>query len=256
MGDLDGRVAIVTGAAGGIGAGIVKRLSEAGANVVLTDYDAERLAAAERIALADSDAAAIAAIGADLTKEEEVEALVAGAIERFGRINVLVNNAGVLRTGPVVDIPLAEWNLVLASNLTSAFLCSKAVLPGMIERGSGSIVNIASVAAFAFTTPHAHYAASKAGMVALSRDLAYEVAPHGVRVNAISPSGITSPMNQKELPAGPRKALESAIALDRWGAPEDIGDAVVYLASDRASFVVGSVLGVTGGSDLSILPQG
>jgi NAD(P)-dependent dehydrogenase (short-subunit alcohol dehydrogenase family) len=255
MGDLDGKVAIVTGAAGGIGAGIVKRVAEAGAKLVLTDYDAERLAAAEETAIADADAGRIAAIGADLTKEAEVAALIDGATERFGQVDILVNNAGVLRTGPVVDISLQEWNLVLASNLTSAFLCSKAVLPAMIERGDGAIVNIASVAAFAFTTPHAHYAASKAGMVALSRDLSYEVAPHGIRVNAIAPSGITSPMNQKELPAGPRKALESAIALDRWGAPEDIGDAVVYLASDKASFVVGAVLGVTGGSDLCILHQ-
>jgi NAD(P)-dependent dehydrogenase (short-subunit alcohol dehydrogenase family) len=253
MSELNGKVAIVTGAAGGIGAGIVKALSQAGASVVLSDYDAERLEAALRVAGEIPGGSPVAAIGADVTSKAEIKNLVEGTIEEFGRLDVLVNNAGVLRTGPMLEISEEEWNLVLTSNLTSAFLCSQAVLPGMIEQGSGAIVNIASVAAFNYTTPHVHYAASKAGMVAFSRDLAYEVAPHGVRVNAIAPSGITSPMNQEGLAEGPRRALESAIVAGRWGQPEDVGDAVVFLASERASFILGTTLSVSGGSDLNIL---
>jgi NAD(P)-dependent dehydrogenase (short-subunit alcohol dehydrogenase family) len=253
MKDLDGKVAIVTGAAGGIGAGIVRRLSEAGAKVMLTDLDGERLEAATAVAREIEDGAEVASFVADITDEDQIAALLDATASELGALDLLVNNAGVLRQGPTIDIPAAEWRLVIEANLTSAFLCSQAVLPGMIDRGAGAIVNIGSVAAFHYTTPHAHYAASKAGMSALTRDLGYEVAPQGVRVNAIAPSGIISPMNQEGLPESRREALRSAIRIDRWGLPEDVGDAVVFLASERAAFIVGITLPVAGGSDLNIL---
>jgi NAD(P)-dependent dehydrogenase (short-subunit alcohol dehydrogenase family) len=255
MSELDGKVAIVTGAAGGIGAGIVKSLSAAGAAVVLTDYDPKGLAAAERAAHEYADAASIGAIEADVTAKADVTRLAAETIERFGGIDVLVNNAGVLRVGPSLEISEEEWNLVLSSNLTSAFLCSQAVLPHMIEKGSGAIVNITSVAGAAYTTNHVHYAASKAGMIALTRDLGYEMAPHGVRINGVSPSAVLSRMNQQGLAAATRDSLEKAIPLGRWGQPGDVGDAVVFLASERAAFIVGENLPVAGGSDLCIIPQ-
>jgi NAD(P)-dependent dehydrogenase (short-subunit alcohol dehydrogenase family) len=255
MSELDGKVAIVTGAAGGIGGGIVRSLSEAGASVVLSDYDGERLAEAERTALEYADRQRIAAIEADVTSKTEVERLAAETAERFGGLDVLVNNAGVLRVGPTLEISEEEWNLVLSSNLTSAFLCSQAVLPRMIEQGSGAIVNITSVAADAYTTKHVHYAASKAGMIALTRDLGYEMAPHGIRINGVSPSAVLSRMNQEGLAPATREALEKAIPLGRWGQPTDIGDAVVFLASERAAFIVGENLAVAGGSDLCIIPQ-
>jgi glucose 1-dehydrogenase len=255
MSDLQGKVAIVTGAAGGIGGGIVRSLSEAGASVVLSDYDGVRLRAAEAAALRYADRDRVAAIEADVTSKQEVERLAAATVERFGGLDVLVNNAGVLRVGPTLEISEEEWNLVLSSNLTSAFLCSQAVLPRMIEQGSGAIVNITSVAADAFTTNHVHYAASKAGMIALTRDLGYEMAPHGVRINGVSPSAVLSPMNQEGLAPATRESLERAIPLGRWGAPADIGDAVVFLASERAAFIVGENLAVAGGSDLCIIPQ-
>jgi NAD(P)-dependent dehydrogenase (short-subunit alcohol dehydrogenase family) len=253
--ELDGQVAIVTGAGGGIGGGIVASLSEAGAAVVLTDYDGERLAAAEQAALEHAEAARIAAIEADVTSKADVTRLAAETIERFGRIDVLVNNAGVLRVGPSLEISEEEWNLVLSSNLTSAFLCSQAVLPHMIENGRGAIVNITSVAADAYTTNHVHYAASKAGMIALTRDLGYEMAPHGVRINGVSPSAVLSRMNQEGLAPATRESLEKAVPLGRWGEPSDVGDAVVFLASERAAFIVGENLPVAGGSDLCIIPQ-
>jgi NAD(P)-dependent dehydrogenase (short-subunit alcohol dehydrogenase family) len=253
MKDLDGKVAIVTGAAGGIGGGIVRRLSEAGAKVMLTDLDGERLETATAAAGAIEGGAEVASRVADVTDRAQIDELVAATENELGGLDILVNNAGVLRQGPMIEIPEEEWRLVLEANLTSAFLFSQAVLTGMIGRGSGAIVNISSVAGFHYTTPHVHYAASKAGMSALTRDLGYEVAPQGVRVNAIAPSGVTSPMNQKGLSEGNRKALESAIRIDRWGLPEDVGDAVVFLASERASFIVGVTLPVAGGSDLNVL---
>jgi NAD(P)-dependent dehydrogenase (short-subunit alcohol dehydrogenase family) len=255
MSELDGKVAIVTGAAGGIGAGIVKSLSAAGATVVLTDYDAAGLAAAELATREYADAANIGAVEADVTASADVRRLAAETIERFGGIDVLVNNAGVLRVGPSLEISEEEWNLVLSSNLTSAFFCSQAVLPHMIEKGSGAIINITSVAGDAYTTNHVHYAASKAGMIALTRDLGYEMAPHGVRINGVSPSAVLSRMNQEGLALATRESLEKAIPLGRWGQPADVGDAVVFLASERAAFIVGENLPVAGGSDLCIIPQ-
>ena len=255
MRELEGKVVIVTGAAGGIGGGIVRSMNEAGGMVVLSDYDGERLREAEAAAREYADRDRIAAIEADVTSRIEVERLVVATVERFGGVDVLVNNAGVLRVGPSLEISEEEWNLVLSSNLTSAFLCSQAVLPRMIEQGSGAIVNITSVAADAFTTKHVHYAASKAGMIALTRDLGYEMAPHGVRINGVSPSAVMSRMNQEGLAPATRESLEKAIPLGRWGEPADIGDAVVFLASERAAFIVGENLTVAGGSDLCIIPQ-
>jgi 3-oxoacyl-[acyl-carrier protein] reductase len=255
MGELEGKVGIVTGAAGGIGGGIARSLSEAGASVVLSDYDGERLRAAEEAAPEYADRDRVAAIEADVTSKQEVERLAATTVERFGGLDILVNNAGVLRVGPTLAISEEEWNLVLSSNLTSAFLCSQAVLPRMIEQGSGAIINITSVAGDAFTTNHVHYAASKAGMIALTRDLGYEMAPHGIRINGVSPSAVMSRMNQEGLSPAARESLERAIPAGRWGMPADIGDAVVFLASERAAFIVGENLPVAGGSDLCIIPQ-
>lgn len=255
MGEIDGQVAIVTGAAGGIGAGIVRSLQRAGASVVLSDLDGDGLAAAEQAAREHAEPSRIAAIAADVTSKADIARLVEQTIERFGQVDALVNNAGVLRVGPSLEITEQEWNLVLGSNLTSAFLCSQAVLPHMIGRGRGAIVNITSVAGDAYTTNHLHYAASKAGMIAMTRDLGYEMAPHGIRINGVSPSAVLSRMNQEGLDPAMRDALKRAIPLGRWGAPEDIGEAVVFLVSERAAFIVGENLPVAGGSDLCILPQ-
>jgi NAD(P)-dependent dehydrogenase (short-subunit alcohol dehydrogenase family) len=255
MSELQGKVAIVTGAAGGIGAGIVRSLLAAGASVALTDLDTDRLAAAEQEALSQAERERVLAVTADVTSKADVERLASETADGLGGLDILVNNAGVLRVGPTLGISEEEWNLVLSSNLTSAFLCAQAVLPRMIEQKSGAIINITSVAGEAFTTEHLHYAASKAGMIALTRDLGYEMAPHGIRVNGVSPSAVLSRMNQEGLAPATRKALEGAIPLGRWGEPGDVGDAVVFLASERAAFIVGENVAVAGGSDLCIIPQ-
>jgi 3-oxoacyl-[acyl-carrier protein] reductase len=250
--EFNARVALVTGAARGIGLGIATCLAERGATVVLNDLRAEDLAAA--VGSLEDLEVPLLPIAGDVSRGEDVASLVEAALTAFGRIDVLVNNAAVLGAKPFVDCSEQDWDSVIDTNLKGVFLCTRAVLGHMLKRGSGSIVNIASIAAFHYTTAHVAYAASKAGIVALTRDLAYEVAPHGVRVNAVAPGPIATPMTQQEAPSTLRAALIDSVRVGRWGTPRDIGEAVVFLASDRSSFVVGQTLVVAGGVDLSVVP--
>ncbi len=246
---LLGRVAIVTGAGQGIGRGIAKCLANAGADVAVVDQVSER---------ADSVVAEIVASGAhalairtDVSTWKDVEDMVQLAIARFGKIDILVNNAGRLVVKRLVEQTEEEWDRVLDVNLKGVFLCCRHVLPHMIERKQGAIVNIASIAAFHVTVPHVPYAASKAGVVALTRDLAHEVGRHGIRVNAVAPGPIDTPMARFGSDEQ-RQAAAKNILLGRIGQPEDIGEAVVFLASAAASFITGATLPVSGGTDLKV----
>jgi len=185
---LDGRVAIVTGSGQGIGHGIALCLARAGTHVVINDRVQERIAPA----VAEVEAVGVQAlgVGANVAHADEVDRLVRQTLDRFGKIDILVNNAGTAVMKPLVEQSEADWDLVLDVNLKGVFLCCQRVVPEMIKQKRGAIVNIASIAAFHFTLPHVPYAASKAGVVALTRDLAYEVGRFGIRVNALSP-GIT-----------------------------------------------------------------
>lgn len=251
-GEFTARVALVTGAARGIGLGIATCLAELGASVVLNDLRGEDLDVA--VGSLEPLGAPLLPIVGDVSQRADVASLVDGALRAFGRIDILVNNAAVLGAKPFVDCSEEDWDRVIDTNLKGVFLCTRAVLGDMIERGSGNIVNIASIAAFHYTTAHAAYAASKAGIIALTRDLAYEVAPYGVRVNAVAPGPIATPMTQQDAPAPLRRALIDGVRVGRWGTPRDIGEAVVFLSSDRSSFVVGQTLVVAGGLDLSVVP--
>lgn len=243
------RVAIVTGSGQGIGRGIALCLARAGAHVVIAEQATERIAA---VAAAMEDLG-VKALGLtiDVSRSEDVRRMVQETIQRFGKIDILVNDAGRVVVKPMVEQNEADWDRVVETNLKGVFLCCRYVVPEMIARKCGVIVNIASIAAFHVTVPHVPYAASKAGVVALTRDLAYEVARYGIRVNAIAPGPIETPMSQA-VSLEQRQGIIRTVPLGRMGQPEDIGQAVAFLASDAASFITGVTLPVAGGSDLKV----
>ena len=248
---LKQRVAIVTGSAQGIGLAIARTLAEYGASVVINDVNAAGLARAAA-SLEDLGGPSLQVV-ADISKNEEVESLVGQVTEQFGHIDILVNNAGYLICKNFLEFTEQEWDRSFEVNLRAMFLCCRAVLPGMIGARKGAIVNIASTAAFHSTIPHIPYSVAKAGVVALTRDLAYEMAPFGIRVNAVAPGNIATPMlqgaNEKS-----HTPLSHLCPLGHMGSPEDIAEAVAYLASDLAKYVVGTTLKVNGGFDLSVMP--
>jgi len=246
---LADRVAIVTGAGRGIGRGIARCLARAGAEVVVVEQAADRIAAV--VAEVESLGRRALGIQANVARADDVKRLVRKTLERFGKIDILVNNAGVLVVRRMIEQTEEDWDHVLDVNLKGAFLCCREVVAEMIARKRGAIVNIASIAAFHVTVPHVPYAASKAGVVALTRDLAYEVGRHGIRVNAIAPGPIETPM-ARIASEEQRQRVAANVPLGRIGQPEDIGNAVVFLASDAASFITGATLPVSGGADLHV----
>jgi 3-oxoacyl-[acyl-carrier protein] reductase len=243
------RVAIVTGAGQGIGRGIALCLARAGAHIVIAEQASERIGA---VAAAVEDLG-VQALGLtiDVSRGEDVQRMVQETVQRFGKIDILVNDAGRVIVKPMVEQTEADWDRVVDTNLKGVFLCCRHVVPQMIAHGRGAIVNIASIAAFHQTVLHVPYAASKAGVVALTRDLAYEVARYGIRVNAIAPGPIETPMSQA-VSAEQRQGMVRSVPLGRMGQPEDIGQAATFLVSDAASFITGVTLPVAGGSDLKV----
>jgi len=241
---LDGRVALVTGAASGIGRAIALRLAQEGVRVAITDLDA---AAARRVA---GEAKGVAfALTLDVADEASVAAAVEEVERALGPIAVLVNNAGWDKVEPFVDSAVATWDRLLAINLKGPLLCARAVLPGMIARGSGRVVSIGSDAGRVGSSGEAVYSAAKGGVIAFSKTLAREVAKHGITVNVVCPGPTDTPLLAGIAGDNPKlvQALARAIPLGRLGRPEEVAAAVAFLASEDAAFITGQTLSVSGG---------
>ncbi len=249
MGD-DRRVALVTGASRGIGAAIAVRLARDGCDVAINwlrekarDNEAEAATVAEQVRAMDVDAICVEA---DITDRDAVNAMVRRVEEALGPIAVLVSNAGITRDRTLRKLPPEDWDRVLEVNLTGAFNCMRAVVDGMTERGWGRIISISSVVALMGNFGQTNYAASKAGLLGLTKSLAREVALKGVTVNAVAPGFIATEMTAA-IPHDVTEQIVATIPMGAMGEPIDVANAVAFLASDEARYITGHVLSVNGG---------
>jgi 3-oxoacyl-[acyl-carrier protein] reductase len=243
MGTLEGRVALVTGASRGIGRAIARRLAADGAMVVAAARGENAEGVAREIRAAGGAAMAVAL---DVTDSEAPGRVVNDVLERHGRLDILVNNAGITRDQLMLRMKREDWDAVIATNLTAAFVCTQAVLKPMIKQRAGRIVSVTSVVGQSGNAGQANYAASKAGLIGFTKSLAQEVASRNVTVNAVAPGLIETDMT-KALAAGAQDAWAAKIPLQRLGTPDDVAGAVAFLVSDDAAYITGHVLSVNGG---------
>jgi pyridoxal 4-dehydrogenase len=244
-GVLQGQTALVTGAARGIGYAVARRLGADGAGVVLLDRDEDALGtAAERLT---DEGLALSVQTADVTDEGAVRGAVADVLEASGRIDVLVNNAGIYPHRPFEELTFAEWRRVLAVNLDGVYLCAHAVYPSMRERGYGRIVNVSSSTFFIGYPGLSAYIASKGGIIGFTRALASEAGPHGITVNAVTPGLVATEGVLEGEEAGLFDEIVPEQAVPRRGEPEDIAECIAYLASPAAGFINGQTVNVDGG---------
>jgi 3-oxoacyl-[acyl-carrier protein] reductase len=245
MGRLEGKAAVVTGGVRGIGRGIVEAFAAEGADVAVADVLQEE-EAAPVLARVEREGRRGFYVRTDVSREGEVRGMVGEVIETFGRIDVLINNAGVLSISPLEQMPVEEWDRVLDINLRGTFLCCRFALPHMLRRGEGKIVNVASQLGQVGASELAHYSASKGGVIAFTKALAREVAARGVLVNAVAPgpisTGIMPPESEEQ-----EEAFKAALPIRRFGAVGEVAPTVVFLASEEASYYVGQTLGPNGG---------
>ena len=245
--DLTGRAAIVTGGSKGLGQAMADGLASAGANVLVSSrHGDEATATAEQIAK-DHGVTAVG-VEADVTSSDAVDDMVAQAVSAFGRVDILINNAGINTRGPIDELTLEQFKEVMDVNVNGIWLCSRAAIPHLKANNCGRIINMASTLGIVGLANRTPYASSKGAVVQMTRALGLEMAPHGVTVNAICPGPFLTPMNEPIADSEEaKKFIVGAVALERWGRMEEIQGAAIFLASDAASYMTGSMLTVDGG---------
>ena len=244
MGKLDGKVALVTGGAQGIGKAIALCLAREGADVAVSDINLEK--AQETCREVEALGRKALAVGGSVSEAKAAEAMVEKTVETFGGLDILVNNAGITRDGVLLRMKEEDWDLVLSVNLKGAFHCTKAALRTLIKRKGGKVINIASVTGQMGNAGQSNYAASKAGLIGFTKSVAREYASRNIQVNAVAPGFIDTAMSQA-IPPKEREMLIRVIPMERLGTAEDIAGAVLFLASPAADYITGQVLNVNGG---------
>ena len=245
---MNEKVAVVTGAARGIGLAIVQKFLATGYRVALLDYDAATLAQTAE-ALRDQTTLATLTVECDVSNSQQVQTAIDLIAAHFGRIDSLVNNAGVAVFKPALETTFDDWSHVMATNLNGPFLCTQACVPVMLRSGGGSVVNIASISGLRASTLRIAYGTSKAALMHLTKQQAVEYGNVGIRVNAVAPGPVETAMAAQVHSADIRTSYRDAIPLARYGTVDEIANAVVFLCSDAASFINGQILAVDGGFD-------
>lgn len=244
--ELDGKVSLVTGASRGIGKAIALKLASLGSRVAINHIAQEKDNAAKVVEAIASLGGEAMPVEADVRNAEAVKAMVQTVTDRWGKIDILVNNAGITRDNLLLRMSDEAWDDVINTNLKGAYLCTKFALRSMMKQQWGRIISMSSISGIIGTAGQGNYSASKGGLIAFTKSIAREVGPLNITVNAIAPGFIMTEMTEK-LPEERKKAILSMISLQRFGKPEEVAELIAFLASDRAAYINGQVIGIDGG---------